>query len=82
MQEGLKTLLKKANAIIKRSTFNTDFTEHIIKNYSDTTKDSQREKTLACKSHLKRAKTLINKKTSCKKPTPECLVCGIRGYSL
>jgi len=40
LQEGLRTPLKKANATIKRSTFNTDFTKHTIKNYSNTTKGS------------------------------------------
>jgi len=38
LQKGLRILLKKANATIKGSTFNTDFTEHVIKNYSNTTK--------------------------------------------
>jgi len=40
LQEGLRTLLKKANATIKGSTFNTDFAEHTIEDYSDTTKNS------------------------------------------
>jgi hypothetical protein len=31
---------------------------------------------------LKRAGTLVDEETSCKKPTPECLACGIRGHSI
>jgi len=82
LQKGLRTPLKKANITIKGSTFNTDFTEHAIEDYFNTTKDLQREKTSACKSCLKRAKTLVDKKTFCKKPIPKCLICGIRGHSL
>jgi len=82
LQKGLRTPLKKANATIKGSTFNTDFAEHIIENYSDTTKSSWKGKASACNRCLKRAGTLVDKKTSCKKPTPKCLVCGIQKHSI
>ena len=75
LQKGLRTPSKKVNAIIKGSTFNTDFAEQAIKNYS-TTKGSQKGKASACTSRLKRAKSLVEK-MSCKKPTPKCLVCRI-----
>ena len=39
LQEGLRTPLKKANAIIKRSIFNADFTKQAIEDYFDTTKN-------------------------------------------
>ena len=38
LQEGLRIPLKKANATIKGSTFNTDFVEYAIEDYSNTTK--------------------------------------------
>ena len=82
LQEGLGTPLKKANAIIKGSTFNADFAEHAIKDYSDTTKSLWKGKASACNRCLKRAGTLMDEKMSCKKPTPECLVCGIQKYSI
>ena len=77
LQEGLRTPLKKANTTIKGSTFNADFTEQATKDYSNTTKGLQREKALAYNRRLKRARTLVDKKTSYKKPTPKCLACGI-----
>ena len=82
LQEGLKTPLKKANATTKGSTFNVDFAKQAIKDHFNTIKNSWKRKALACNRCLKRAKTLINKKMSCKKPTPECLVCGIQRYSI
>ena len=82
LQKGLRTLLKKVNAITKGSTFNTDFTEQAIKDHFDTTKGSQKGKALAHNSRLKRARTLVNKKTSCKKPTLECLACRIQRHSI
>jgi len=40
LQKGLRTLLKKANAIMKGSTFNTDFAEQVIEDHFDTIKGS------------------------------------------
>jgi len=39
LQKGLRTFLKKANAIIKESTFNADFTEQAIEDHFNTTKN-------------------------------------------
>jgi len=39
LQKGLRIFLKKANAIIKGSTFNADFAEHAIEDYFNITKD-------------------------------------------
>ncbi len=81
LQEGLRRLSEKANATTRGSTFNTDFAEQAIEDHSDTTKGSRRGKASARKSRLKRAGSLVEE-TSQKKPTPECLACGIRGHSL
>ena len=40
LQKGLRTPSKKANATTRGSTFNTDFAEHTIEDYSNTTKSS------------------------------------------
>ena len=81
LQEGLRRPSEKANATTRGSTFNTDFAEQAIEDHSDTTKGSRRGKASARKSRLKRAGSLVEE-TSQKKPTPECLACGIRGHSL
>jgi len=73
--------LEKANTTIRGSTFNADFAEQAIKDYS-TTKGLQRGKALARKSRLKRAGTLVDEEISYKKLTPKCLACGIQGHSL
>jgi len=82
LQEGLRIPLEKANTTIEGSTFNVDFAEQAIKDYSSTTKGSQRGKALVRKSYLKRARTLVDKEMSCKKLIPKCLACGIRGHSI
>ena len=82
LQEGLRRPSEKANATTRGSTFNTDFAEQAIEDHSDTTKGSRRGKASARKSRSKRARTLVDEETSCKKPIPECLACGIRGHSL
>ena len=38
LQEGLRTLSKKANAITNGSTFNADFAKQVIKDHFNTTK--------------------------------------------
>jgi hypothetical protein len=82
LQEGLRIPSKKANATTRGSTFNSDFAEQAIEDHSDTTKGSRRGQASARNRRLKRAGTLVDEETSCKKPTPECLACGIRGHSL
>ena len=82
LQEGLRTPSKKANATTRGSTFNADFAEQATEDHSDTTKGSRKGKASARNRRLKRAGTLANEETSCKKPTPECLACGIRGHSI
>lgn len=74
--------MEKANATTRGSTFNADFAEQAIEDHSDTTKGSRRGKASVRKSRSKRAGTLVDEETSCKKPTPECLACGIRGHSI
>jgi len=82
LQEGLRRPSEQANATIRGSTFNTDFVEQAIEDHSNTTKGSRRGKASVRKSRSKRAGTLVDKETSCKKLTPECLACGIRGHSI
>jgi hypothetical protein len=82
LQEGLRRPLEKANTTIKGSTFNTDFIKQATMDHSNTTKGLQRGKASARKSHLKRARTLVNKETSYKKPTPKYLAYRIQGHSL
>ena len=82
LQEGLKIPLKKANTTIKGSTFNGDFAKQAIKDHSNTTKGLRRGRALICNRRLKRAGTLVDKKTSYKKLTPKYLVYGIQGHSL
>ena len=82
MQEGLKILLKKANAIIRRSTFNIDFAEHVIEDYFDIIKGLWKGKALVCISRLKRAGILANEETFYKKLIPKCLIYRLKGHSL
>ena len=82
LQEGLRIPSKKANTTTRGSTFNADFAEQAIKDDSNTTKGSQRGRASARNRRLKRAGTLVDEETSCKKPTPKCLACGIRGHSI
>jgi hypothetical protein len=81
LQEGLRIPLKKANATIRGSTFNADFAEQAIMDYSNTTK-GPRKGTLARTRRLKRAGSLVDKETSRKKLLPVYLACKKRGHSL
>jgi hypothetical protein len=74
LQEKLRIALKKANATIKGSTFNTDFIEQAIMDHFNTTK-SLGKGTLAHTERLKRAGSLVNKETSRKKLLPMYLIC-------
>ena len=62
---------------IRGSTFNVDFAEQAIKDHSNTTKGLRRGRALVYNRCLKRDRTLVDKETSYKKPTPKCLACGI-----
>jgi hypothetical protein len=73
--------LKKANTTIRGSTFNIDFIEQAIIDYSNTTK-GLRKGTLVYTRRLKRAGLLVDEKTSYKKLLPICLACEKQGYSL
>ena len=66
LQEGLRIPLKKANTTIRGSTFNANFAEQAIMDYSNTTKGPGKG-TLVCTRRLKRAGLLVNKETSHKK---------------